>query len=93
MSQNWEYLVVPPGGCRGFKKDSAGVRPDHLNELGAQGGEAVGMSLKKGDLVAWPVVLPKRPVGWLPGGVEPRRGAGRPRRRDPCSPRVKCAAG
>jgi hypothetical protein len=39
------------------------LRPDRLNELGAQGWEAVGLSLKKGDLIAWPVVLLKRPVG------------------------------
>lgn len=63
MSQNWEYVVVPLADVGGLKKDSAGVRPDQLNQLGAQGWEAVGMSLKKGDLVAWPVVLLKRPVG------------------------------
>ena len=28
-----------------------------------EGWEAVGLSLKRGDLVAWPVVLLKRPVG------------------------------
>jgi hypothetical protein len=36
---------------------------DRLNELGSQGWEAVGLTLKKGDLVAWPVVLLKRPIG------------------------------
>jgi hypothetical protein len=38
------------------------LAPEHLNELGAQGWDAVGLSLKKGDLVAWPVVLLKRPL-------------------------------
>ena len=32
------------------------------NELGGEGWEAVGLSLKYGDLVAWPVVLLKRPL-------------------------------
>jgi hypothetical protein len=36
--------------------------PDRLNELGAHGWEAVGLSLKYGDLIAWPVVLLKRPL-------------------------------
>jgi hypothetical protein len=43
-----------------LKKTSGGLTPVRLNELGAQGWEAVGLSLKKGDLVAWPVVLLKR---------------------------------
>jgi hypothetical protein len=58
----WEYLVVPLEGAAGVKKRDSGLKPDHLDELGAQGWEAVGLSLKKGDLVAWPVVLLKRPV-------------------------------
>jgi hypothetical protein len=58
----WEYLVVPLEGVKKLKKDSAPLVPDSLNELGAQGWEAVGLSLKVGDLVAWPVVLLKRPV-------------------------------
>jgi hypothetical protein len=45
-----------------MKKDAAGSAPGRLNELGAEGWEAVGLSLKYGDLVAWPVVLLKRPV-------------------------------
>ncbi|HSJ20831.1 MAG TPA: hypothetical protein VK964_09675 [Nocardioidaceae bacterium] len=61
MEQKWEYLVVPLDDAAGVKKRTE-LRPDHLNELGAQGWEAVGMSLKRGDLVAWPVVLLKRPV-------------------------------
>jgi hypothetical protein len=57
----WEYLVVPLAEAGSLKK-SSDLRPDRLNELGAQGWEAVGVSLKKGDLVAWPVVLLKRPA-------------------------------
>jgi hypothetical protein len=59
--QNWEYLVVPVEEAKKLKKDSGGLSPSQLNELGAQGWEAVGLSLKQGDLVAWPVVLLKRP--------------------------------
>jgi hypothetical protein len=61
MAQKWEYLVVPLGEAGKLKK-SGDLTPEHLNELGSQGWEAVGLSLKKGDLVAWPVVLLKRPV-------------------------------
>jgi hypothetical protein len=60
--QKWEYLLVPLQDAGGLKKKSADLRPDRLNELGSQGWEAVGLSLKRGDLVAWPVVLLKRPV-------------------------------
>jgi hypothetical protein len=63
MTQKWEYLLVPMEEAGGVKKRSEGLVPDRLNELGADGWEAVGLSLKKGDLVAWPVVLLKRPVG------------------------------
>jgi hypothetical protein len=59
--QKWEYLVVPLKDAGALKK-STDLRPDRLNELGSQGWEAVGVSLKRGDLVAWPVVLLKRPV-------------------------------
>jgi hypothetical protein len=62
MQQKWEYLVVPLGDAGGLKKNAKGLRPDLLDELGAQGWEAVGLSLKKGDLVAWPIVLLKRPI-------------------------------
>jgi hypothetical protein len=55
-------LVVPLQEAGGVKKKADGLRPTHLNELGAQGWEAVGLSLKRGDLVAWPVVLLKRPL-------------------------------
>ena len=60
--QRWEYLVVPLEAAGGLKKKSDGLSPDRLNELGAEGWEAVGMALKRGDLVAWPVVLLKRPI-------------------------------
>jgi hypothetical protein len=60
--QKWEYLVVPLEVAGGLKKKSAGLSPDNLNELGSQGWEAVGLTLKRGDLVAWPVVLLKRPI-------------------------------
>jgi hypothetical protein len=56
----WEYLVVPLKDAAGLKKDSDGLTPDSLNALGAEGWEAVGISLKQGDLVAWPIVLLKR---------------------------------
>jgi hypothetical protein len=58
----WEYLVVPLKAAARLKKDSEGLTLDRLNELGSEGWEAVGVSLKQGDLVAWPVVLVKRPV-------------------------------
>ena len=61
--QNWEYLVVPLREGGDLKKKSEGVSPERLNELGAQGWEAVGITLKRGDLVAWPIVLLKRQVG------------------------------
>ena len=60
--QKWEYLVVPFKDAGDLKKNSEGLSPSRLNDLGADGWEAVGLSLKRGDLVAWPVVLLKRPV-------------------------------
>lgn len=62
MGQKWEYVVVPLEEAGHIKKGSSGSVPDRLNELGAQGWEAVGITLKRGDLVAWPVVLLKRPL-------------------------------
>jgi hypothetical protein len=56
----WEYMVVPLEEAGGLKKRGAALAPDRLNELGSEGWEAVGMTLKRGDLVAWPVVLLKR---------------------------------
>lgn len=61
--QTWEYLVVPLADVRNLKKDAPALRPDRLSELGAEGWEAVGLSVKNGDLAAWPVVLLKRPIG------------------------------
>jgi hypothetical protein len=48
--QRWEYLLVPLEEAGKVKKRSADLRPDRLNELGAQGWEAVGLTLKRGDL-------------------------------------------
>lgn len=60
--QKWEYLAVPLKEAGDLKKSSDGLSPARLNELGSQGWEAVGLTLKRGDLVAWPIVLLKRPV-------------------------------
>ena len=57
----FEYLVVPLQRAKGTKKDAPWI-PDDLNEFGAEGWEAVGLTLKAGDLVAWPVVLFKRRI-------------------------------
>ena len=56
----WEYLVVPFKDAGNLKTKSDALSPERLNDLGADGWEAVGLSLKRGDLVAWPVVLLKR---------------------------------
>jgi len=58
----FEYLVVPLKEAKNVRKDEDAFVPDHLNELGEEGWEAVGLSLKYGDLMAWPVVLLKRPL-------------------------------
>ena len=58
----FEYLVVPLREVKGLKKDDDSWTPERLNELGEEGWEAVGLSLKYGDLMAWPVVLLKRPL-------------------------------
>jgi hypothetical protein len=60
--KKWEYLVVPLADAKGLKKGNT-LTPDRLNNLGAEGWEAVGVTLKAGDLVAWPVVVMKRAVG------------------------------
>jgi hypothetical protein len=57
-----EYMVMPLKDAARLKKDSEGLAPERLNELGGQGWEAVGVSLKQGELIAWPIVLLKRPV-------------------------------
>jgi hypothetical protein len=62
MPQKWEYLAVPLEEAQRVKRKSSGETPQRLDELGAQGWEAVGLTLKRGDLVAWPVVLLKRSV-------------------------------
>jgi len=56
------YLVVPLKEAKHVKKDEDVFAPEQLNELGEDGWEAVGLSLKYGDLMAWPVVLLKRPL-------------------------------
>jgi len=61
-ARQWEYLIVPLRDARGLKKKSDDMTPAHLNDLGSQGWEAVGLSLKSGDLFDWPVVLLKRAV-------------------------------
>jgi hypothetical protein len=58
----FEYLVVPLKEAKNVKKDDDVFSPEQLNELGEEGWEAVGLSLKYGDLIAWPVVLLKRPL-------------------------------
>jgi hypothetical protein len=58
----FEYLVVPLKEAKNLKKEEDAFVPEHLNELGEDGWEAVGLSLKYGDLMAWPVVLLKRRV-------------------------------
>lgn len=60
--QRWEYRVAPLEEAGKVKKKASDLSPEHLNALGKEGWEAVGLSLKRGDLVAWPVVLLKRPV-------------------------------
>jgi hypothetical protein len=58
----WEYRVVPLNEAAGLKKKSEGLTSMLLDELGLEGWEAVGVTLKRGDLVAWPIVLLKRPL-------------------------------
>ena len=58
----FEYVVVPLKEAKNLKKDEDTFVPEQLNELGEEGWEAVGLSLKYGDLKAWPVVLLKRPI-------------------------------
>ena len=61
-SIRFEYLLVPLKEAKSLKKDEDAFAPERLNELGEEGWEAVGLSLKYGDLMAWPVVLLKRPL-------------------------------
>jgi hypothetical protein len=60
--KKWEYKVAPLEEAGRLKRRSEGFSPEGLNQLGSEGWEAVGVTLKRGDLVAWPVVLLKRPV-------------------------------
>jgi hypothetical protein len=62
VATRFEYLVVPLKEAKNVKKDDDVFVPEHLNELGEEGWEAVGLSLKYGDLMAWPVVLLRRPL-------------------------------
>lgn len=62
QSTRFEYLVVPLKEAKNLKKEEDAFVPEHLNDLGKEGWEAVGLSLKYGDLMAWPVVLLKRPI-------------------------------
>jgi hypothetical protein len=52
----------PAQGGKEPQKDEDAFVPEQLNELGEEGWEAVGLSLKYEDLMAWPVVLLKRPI-------------------------------
>jgi hypothetical protein len=58
----YEYVVVPLKEAKSLGKDDDAWAPERLNELGEEGWEAVGLTLKYGDLMAWPVVLLKRPI-------------------------------
>jgi hypothetical protein len=60
--QKWEYLVIPLEDAGKIRKNAEDLHPARLNQLGSEGWEAVGLTLKRGDLVAWPVALLKRPV-------------------------------
>lgn len=60
--QKWEYLVIPLDDAGKIRKNAEDLRPERLNQLGSEGWEAVGLTLKRGDLVAWPVALLKRPI-------------------------------
>jgi hypothetical protein len=59
-TRTWEYLVVALEDARKLEKDSGAFAPGYLDALGAQGWEAVGLTLKHGDLAAWPVVRSAR---------------------------------
>ena len=60
--KQWEYRVAPLKEAARLKKDADELTPEKLNELGSKGWEAIGVTLKQGDLVAWPIVLLKREV-------------------------------
>ena len=50
--QRWEYLALPFKDAEVLKKDRSELTPARLNGLGSQGWEAVGLPLKRGDLIA-----------------------------------------
>ena len=63
----WEYTIYSHKQPSGMIFRGAGDIPTDeiesgLNKLGAEGWEAVGLTLKRGDLMTWPVVLLKRPI-------------------------------
>jgi hypothetical protein len=62
LTTRFEYVLVPLKGAKSLHDDDEPWTPERLNELGEEGWEAVGISLKYGDLMAWPVVLLKRPI-------------------------------
>ena len=63
LMEKWEYLV-PLKDAAGIKKNSEGWPPSASTDWEPTTRlEAVGVSLKQGDLVAWPIVLLKRRVG------------------------------
>ena len=83
-ADKWEYLVVPLQEAKGLKKADDPWAPDQLNDLGRQGWEAIGLSLKYGDFIAWPVVLAQETPELsedVSGGI-----AGNPETRGPCDP-------
>ena len=51
---------LPPREVLRFLMTQHNLAQTDLNELGSQGWEAVGLTLKNGDLIAWPMVLLKR---------------------------------
>jgi hypothetical protein len=53
-------MVVTLEDATRQKMKSQDLRRDRLNGLGWHGWEVVGLTPKRGDLVAWPVVLLKR---------------------------------
>jgi len=62
QTTRFEYLVVPLKDAKNLKKEEDVFVPELLNERGEEGWEAVGLTLKYGDLMAWPIVLLKRPI-------------------------------
>ena len=44
-AMRYEYLVVPLKEAKNLKKEEDAFVPEHLNELGEEGWEAVGLSL------------------------------------------------